>query len=222
MRPRCVDCVIVGIVAAACRCINHHLNIEIPNVFVRRIFASHLFCSDSPQPRTCSPRPLVRNHAHALMADSFPRLAPTVCVAFNKRRDTPSHLPSPCAATCGSADNRFDHGCLPSRTNSIAFLPSPTPALGCFMGVACQSDCCLIHASAKSDLCNSIIDVAACDVPRLLWQYGHLCVQMCGNMDDYLCAMTQSNVSSVFAIHRNGIEAFSTAAAATIAPAHAA
>ena len=65
-------------------------------------------------------------------------------------------------------------------------------------------------------------DVAACDVPRLLWQYGHLCVQMCGNMDDYLCAMTQSNVSSVFAIHRNGIEAFSTAAAATIAPAHAA
>jgi len=102
MRPRCVDCVIVGIVAAACRCINHHLNIEIPNVFVRRIFASHLFCSDSPQPRTCSPRPLVSNHAHALMADSFPRLAPTVCVAFNKRRDTPSHLPSPCAATCGS------------------------------------------------------------------------------------------------------------------------
>ncbi len=41
-------------------------------------------------------------------------------------------------------------------------------------------------------------------------------------MDDYLCAMTESNVSSVFAIHRNGIEAFSTAAAATITPAHAA
>ena len=65
-------------------------------------------------------------------------------------------------------------------------------------------------------------DVAACDVPRLLWQYRHLCVQLCGNTDDDLCAMPKSNVSSKFAIHRNDIEAFSTAAAATIAPAHAA
>ena len=98
MRPRCVDCVIVGIEPVACRCINHHLNIGIPNVFVCRIFASHLFCSDIPQPRTCSPRPLVRNHARALMADSFPWLAPTVRVAFNERKDARFHIPSPCAA----------------------------------------------------------------------------------------------------------------------------
>jgi len=137
---------------------------SLSSVAGHRSFARSLLCSlGSLVAVTARDLDLARkgHHARALLEDSFPRLAPTVCVtvcvAFNKRRDSTRNAFTPPLSLCRciwqpglfSADNRFEHlehGHLPTGNQFICFIPDINASallLTSLIGGACESvsDC---------------------------------------------------------------------------------